>query len=634
MRTKHYYFLALLMLACNAEAQYSSVQIPAALKETADLVVRLEEKEVRIKSKGNAIVRHHYVYTILNAAGDKYANLTEHYSKLVKVNDVTGTLYDAQGTKIKALKKGEIKDYSNTEESQLADDNRVKYHNFNHNFYPYTVEYESIVEEEGVFQLPRWIPVFSENIAVEKSMLTVITPSDYVLRYKTFNYTGSPLLTETKNSKEYNWQLANYSAGKREVYSPWWHEITPSVFLAPSAFTMQRYEGTMNNWQEFGTFIYKLNAGRDQLPDVVKLKVRQLTYGINDNQKKIEILYNYLQQNTRYISIQLGIGGWQTLDANFVASNGYGDCKALTNYMYALLKEVGVKSCQALIYAGAGEETLMDDFASNQFNHVVLCVPQEKDSIWLECTSQTTQPGYMGSFTGNRKALLIDEKNSTLVQTPFYKATDNLQTRRIVASLDEHGMLSANVESTYAGIQQDRLESLLNGYAKDQLTEHMRNKFQLSSYDIKDFSHQKSKTKLPVITEKVTLAVKDFASVTGKRLFINPNVLSVSTFKIKNGGARKYDFDVSSAFTDLDSVVILIPAGYKAESLPKDVDLRMAHAAYKSSINIIPGKIIYTRLYTQNAAKIPAVKATELTNFFDNIYRADHARIVFVKEGL
>lgn len=615
-----------------SSAQYSSATISPELKENANIVVRLQEDDIQVKSKGSAVIRNHYVYTVLNSGGDKYAEFVTHYDKLRKIVSVDGNLYDANGIKIRSIKKGEIKDYSNTSENDLADDSRIKHHSFSHRIYPYTIEYESVVEYDGIFYLPAWIPVFSENISVEKSILKVTAPSDYQLRYKAYNYKNEPVISRIKDNSEYNWEISQYTAVKKEVYSPSWHEITPSVLLAPSAFEMQRYEGTMNSWQEFGTFMYKLNAGRDQLPSGIKQKVHQLTDGLTDNRQKINTLYKYLQQNTRYISIQLGIGGWQTLDAGFVAGNGYGDCKALTNYMYALLKEAGIKSYPALISAGSSEDPLISDFTSNQFNHVILCVPQVKDSIWLECTSQSAQPGYLGSFTGNRQALLVDEKASALVWTPAYSAKDNIQVRNIKAVINEEGLLQANVETRYSAIQQDDLDILLKMSSKDQLAEHMRNKFDLSSYEVENFSHEKDKQTLPAIQEKVSLKVKNFASVSGKRLFINPNILSVTSFKIKDAANRKFDFDIKLSFTDLDSVVIDIPAGYKPESVPKDVNISLPSAQYRSSIKLDQGKIIYTRFYMQSVTRIPVSKTAEVTDFFDKKYKSDHSRIVFVKE--
>jgi hypothetical protein len=160
----------------------------------------------------------------------------------------------------------------------------------------------------------------------------------------------------------------------------------------------------------------------------------------------------------------------------------------------------------------------------------------------------------------------------------------------------------------------------------------MRNKFDLSSYEIENFSHEKNKEAIPAIEEKVALKVKNFASVSGKRLFINPNILSVTSFKIKDAVNRKFDFDIKSSFTDLDSVVIDIPAGYKPESIPKDVNISLPSAQYRSSIKLDQGKIIYTRFYTQSVARVPVSKAAELADFFEKKYKSDHSRIVFVKD--
>lgn len=616
--------------------QYDVAQLPANLSEKASTVVRYNEKKLLIKNEGSAIIKHKYAYTILNVGGSKHSGFSQHYDKLISVSDVTGTLYDASGKKIRSLKKNEVRDISNTSEISLAEDNRLKVHNFSHTTYPYTVEYEFEEEMKGIFYLPGWSPIFDENVAVEKSILIVETPKDYVLRYKQMNLpTQGPKIAEEKNIKTYTWELSNAPAVTDEIYTSTWRDITPTVLLAPASFEIQKYSGTMNNWKELGLFMNKLNNNRDQLPPNIKQKVHELTDQLSSTNEKITVLYKYLQQNTRYISIQLGLGGWQTFDANFVATNGYGDCKALTNYMYSLLKEAGVKSNYSLIKSGVGNHSFETDFSSgSQFNHVILCVPQPKDSIWLECTSQVEHPNYLGTFTSNRPVLIMDENGGTLSRTPTYSADVNLQKRNITATITEDGLLAATILTRYDAEQQDDLFSRLKQTSQEDIKQYVKTKFNIApSYDVTNFSHETGMDVLPFINETIQVTARSYASVSGKRMFITPNITSISYIKISDAATRKYDFNLSFAFTDFDTVKISIPAGYKPESMPTPVSLKMPLAEYTSAVKIEGGQIIYTRYYKQTTGSIKATDINIAAQFFDKIYKADRARIVFVKEN-
>ncbi|WP_315822799.1 hypothetical protein [Paraflavitalea speifideaquila] len=45
--------------------------------------------------------------------------------------------------------------------------------------------------------------------------------------------------------------------------------------------------------------------------------MKDLVKDAKDDREKARIIYDYLQKNFRYVSIQLGIGGWRSLSADF-----------------------------------------------------------------------------------------------------------------------------------------------------------------------------------------------------------------------------------------------------------------------------------------------------------------------------
>jgi hypothetical protein len=405
------------------------------------------------------------------------------------------------------------------------------------------------------------------------------------------------------------------------------------VYFAPSAFEIQGYKGNMSTWKDFGKFQTSLNAGRDVLPPDVVQTVQQLTGNITDPREKVQVLYQYLQKNTRYISIQLGLGGWQPFEAAYVAKRGYGDCKALTNYMYSLLKTAGIRSNYALVYAGDNKNMVIDDFPMNRFNHVILCVPLQKDSIWLECTSQTNPVGYMGDFTGDRKALLINEEGGVLVSTPQYKMEDNTQQRAIKCKLDGVGNMELEVQTLYSGLQQEKVSGMINQLSKDEVRKYLNRDYELSSYEITDFRYNQKKDRLPKVEEALKMVLPNYASVSGKRLFINPNILNKGGAKLTLDEERKVDYVFDMAWRDEDKAEIEIPDGYTLEVPYQNVSLKNKFGSYTVTAEVVGNKIKYHRIREQYSGRFPAKDGKELMKFLEDIFRADHARMVLVKSS-
>jgi hypothetical protein len=606
--------------------------IPQTLQTNADVVVRLDETRFEITAIGRAREYHHYAITILNERGDKHAGLVEQYDKLHEIESISGTLYDANGKKLRSLKKQEISDYSGTGDESLITDDRIKVHNFYYKVYPYTIEYEVKTKYYYTLFFPRWIPQDAEHYAVQESKITVICPADYKFRYKAFNYAKEPVIQTEKSTTSYTWEIVNLPAMESEYASPNWIEITPTVCLGPDQFEVEGYQGNMKTWQDFGKFVYALKAGKDILPDPVRQKVHVLTDAVSDPREKVRLLYEFMQQNTHYISVQLGIGGWQPFDAKYVAEKKYGDCKALVNYMYSLLKEAGVPSYYTLVKAGASSHYLVDDFPSSQFNHVILCVPQQRDTIWLECTSQTLPAGYLSGFTADRYALLIGEEGGKLIRTPKYNRKDNLQSRHTTAVLDGEGNVSARINTQYRAEQMDDLESMVNELSKDKVMKILKSELDIPTYDINTFSYREERSALPSIYESLDLVARGYAQVSGKRIFINPNIINRSKRRLHADENRKFDIVTYYEFEDVDSTEITIPAGYQPEAVTPATTVDSKFGRYTATVSMQNDKIIYYRRLEKYSGRWPATAWPDFVKFYEQLYKADNSRIVLVKK--
>jgi hypothetical protein len=631
MRTLFYFLL--LAAPCLVKAQsYSTALIPDSLRKGARVVVREKEIVLEIKSPARAIEKEHQVYTIFGPNGDNLGGYTSYYDKFTDISSVSGILYDSTGKSLKKVKRKEMDDRGYEDGFSLATDARYLEHNFYCRTYPYTVEYQEEDDINGIRQFSDWLPLINSGISTQHTKYTVIAPKEYALRWQLFNGAQPPMITESGDKKIYTWEERNLPARHRETSGPRWREMVPYVLVGPSEFEAQGYKGDMSSWTGYAKFIEQLRMGRDVLPEEVKHQVHALTDTITDRRRKVVALYQYLQQNTHYISVQLGIGGWQPFSAEYVATRKYGDCKALSNYMVALLKEAGITAKYVEITAGEDAVPLVENFPSSQFNHVISCVPMEKDTIWLECTSQTESAGYMGTFTGGRKGLLIDEEGGHVVQTPTYSANDNTQCRVIHAQVGAEGDLDAEVNTEYHCIRQELPHDMINVLGAEQREKYLNNLFSLPTYKVEKSHYEEEKGPKPLVREELHVQAPNYATITGRRLFIAPNLFDRNRKRLPADSTRKYDYITSQSYTDIDSIAIAVPSGYQPESMPKEVTIDGKFGTYKSSVKFGGDKLTCYRYLQQRAQRYPPADYAALVRFYEQLYQTDNQKVVLVKK--
>jgi hypothetical protein len=340
---------------------------------------------------------------------------------------------------------------------------------------------------------------------------------------------------------------------------------------------------------------------------------------MKSDREKAEALYRYLQSRTRYASIQLGIGGYKPAPATEVSEKGYGDCKGLVNYMYAILKEAGIKSHYTLVRAGTNRY-IIPSFVSNQFNHAILCVPMHTDTVWLECTSQTTPFNYLGTFTCDRDVLLVTSDGGKLVRTPRLRSSF-LRTDAVI-SVNRRGPSDGMVTMTAGGIGFDE-NRIFHGKTVTEMKRIINQGLGLGSYSADTASYSERIESEPVSGLTFDLTLSDFAVVAGTRIHFRPCLDPFEYQPFDTIAARIYDREVR-----VDSVIYRIPSGYRPEYLPEDVLSEGPFGFYKCNVSKLEdGSLLYTRRLKINRGTYRGEEARKLYAFLNLAARNDQRRI-------
>ncbi len=614
---------------------FSVAKIDPNLKSGADAVVRLQETIFDIKDKGTATTKYRYVCTIFNKDGDSESQCVVSFDQLTKIKNLDGKLYDANGKVVSKLKKSDIYETGATDGLQFVSDSHVKVARFSYGNYPYTIEFEYETTSKNLMFYPMFVPQESPKFGVEKSSLLVISPKELKLRYKENNFSNACKKSQKDGKDTYLWELNNVPTAKLETYGLPWNAKAPWVQTAPSEFEVQGYEGKFQTWEDYGKFNNDLRKERDIVPQATQEEIKKLVANEPTKFLKAKKVYEYMQSRTRYMFIGLGIGGWQPMPAQEVDKKGYGDCKALTNYTKSLLKVVGIDSHYSLVNAGDDSRDVVVDekFPSPRFNHAFLCIPMEKDTVWVECTSQNAPFGYIGDFTDDRNVLITTENGGKVVHTKKYTALDNTQNTNAIIKVNEAGEGEIDATTTYRG-RACETNHLMHIAEKAPETQRkwVNENTPLPDFELSEFKIDLKKTLIPEVAQKRKLKARNIFPRTGKRLFITPNLLNKFDEKLEVDENRKEDIFLKGIdFSDNDTITYYLPEKYHIEGTTNDVKITSPFGEYKSQIKAEQGKITYTRQFMMKKGHYSKEKAKELNEFIKNVKKADNTKIVCVK---
>ncbi|WP_084403468.1 DUF3857 domain-containing protein [Epilithonimonas caeni] len=606
---------------------YGISEIPEELKKDANAVIRNISSEYVIKAENSIELKKKIIISILNKAGEGNSYVYIPYDKYSKISDIKIKVLDENGKQIKTYSKSDLNDVSQSDDSYLYSDDRALRMRIINPVYPYTIETSYTERSSDTVFLPVLQPYMDENVSVQNWSVEFKNESGIKLRKKvTETSFGKAEITESDNFLKAVYK--NLPAYKDESYSPDQRVVVSKVEFALDRACLKGVCGDFSNWNSFANW-YK---GLLEPVSVVTPEIQQevdalaLTGTVSE---KVQKIYQYMQSKTRYVFVAIGIGGWQPMSADDVRKKGYGDCKALTNYMRVLLKAAGIPSYYSVIYSDKTAKVFDKDFPKMDGNHVILCVPTEDGNIWLENTSQNIAFNHLSYRTMDRNVIMVKDSTAELIDTPKSLSENNKEILRIKANISADNTLSVSSNFNFSGGMYDMLLPLVSLSPTDQ-KDALKKRYdylQFSNIDLTNLDNDRSGAK---ITFDLNFKANNYSKSLGADIYFRAIPFLDSDFHLENTD-RKLPIEIPFGFTDDYEVEYTIPETYKFSEILSPVKIDSEFGSFSMEFIPVDKKLLVKRKFMLKKGTFSPDKISDYINFRKKTNKIDHTKILITK---
>ena len=159
---------------------------------------------------------------------------------------------------------------------------------------------------------------------------------------------------------------------------------------APERYKVRRmleYSG-LPNWATLSKAVWPLfdQASRFTPEPSLRAEIDRIAKASSDPVKRIEAALALVQERIRYVYVGLDGGNYRPLNAGDTWRRRFGDCKAKSVLLMAVLRELGIRSEAVLVRAVGSDGTDQRLPTPRAFNHVVVRAVVDGQNHWLDGT--------------------------------------------------------------------------------------------------------------------------------------------------------------------------------------------------------------------------------------------------------
>ncbi len=362
--------------------------------------------------------------------------------------------------------------------------------------------------------------------------------------------------------------------------------------------------------------------------------------------------FSFAARQVRYVSIQIGIGGYKPFSPAEVCQLRYGDCKAKTFLMLAMAGNLGLDSFPVLVRTSDRGPLNKGIPGPVQFNHVIAAVrlpDKVGEDLWsaidvegigrivfLDSTDSSGSPWALPQGIQGTTALLLTAENGILIELPVQPPGSAKTTRILEAGIDEQGtILEATLVESWTGTRASGMRGYYGGMSEEEhhqaVLHDLGDRFPGS--EIVEYSIEGLKQQDDPIQESTKLLGGRLGKRISDLLIVEPGKLSYGLLT-RNLPPPPRESPVLAGLPREERIAssIRVPQGWSPEELPAPLMLETPELEVSAQWLFADGSLKYERTARLLMHRIPPERYSEFRTALSRLQAEDNRAVVFVRE--
>jgi Domain of Unknown Function with PDB structure (DUF3857) len=272
---------------------------------------------------------------------------------------------------------------------------------------------------EYSYNITGFNPVFKNKYAGEFDMgyavpiyelfYRLIVPKGRTVDIKNFNETIKPVVTDLNGQRVYEWRKSNVPPLLLQNRIPSWYD--PYARVSVSEY---------KSWKEVNDWAMELFPANKILSAGLQKKIAEIKKTYPDDATRIMASLRFVQDDIRYMGIEMGVNSHKPADPSKVYAQRFGDCKEKSYLLCCILNAMNIEASPVLINTTVKKNLNNLLPSATDFNHVTVRVKLDTTYYWFDPTIAYQRGNIKELFYPDyQEGLVISEATSSLTSISF-----------------------------------------------------------------------------------------------------------------------------------------------------------------------------------------------------------------------